>query len=190
MPAPRMRVVPLTPMLPLAIPINDERSRQTVYLTFKAASIVLAKIQTDVSRLVRETPPEIPLEQRGLSSVTGIEVIELSSPRIEFTLLARHDTKIDYRNLYHARTIPEGEGVYAKFTQKYSRDLRLFCADRGLAPKLLGFEQLPGGWFGLVMEKVDVIELATMESLPAFSQLEEGDSEAGQGFPSGRLGSR
>jgi len=168
--APHMRAVPLTPMLPLAIPIDDERSRQSLFLAFKAASIVLAKIQADVSRLVQETLPEIPLEMRGFPSVTGIEAINPSSPRINFTLLARHDTKIDYRNLYHAKTVPEGEEIYVKFTKRYSRDLHLFCANRGLAPKLLGFERLPGGWFGLAMEKVDVLKLTTVESLSSLSE--------------------
>ena len=78
--APQMRIVPLTPMLPLATPIDDEPSRQTLFLAFKAASIVLAKIQTDVSRLVQEalqrTLQKIPLASRALPSVTEIQVID------------------------------------------------------------------------------------------------------------------
>ena len=47
--------------------------------------------------------------------------------------------------------------ILVKFAQRYSRDLHIFCAEGGLAPELLGFEQLPGGWFALAMEKVDIV---------------------------------
>ena len=157
--APQIRIVPLTPMLPLAIPIDDERSRRRLFLAFKAASIVISKIQTDVLRLVEKTPPEIPLELRGLPSVTGIKKVGSTSSRIEFALKNRHDTTNPYRNLYHAQLIPTGQGIYVKFTRQYSHELHTFCAERGLAPELLGFEQLPGGWFALAMEKVDTVDL-------------------------------
>jgi hypothetical protein len=58
--APQMRIAPLTPMLALAIPINDQRSRRTLFMAFKAASIVIAKIQTDVLKLIQKTPPRSP----------------------------------------------------------------------------------------------------------------------------------
>jgi len=151
---PQMRVIPLTPMLPLATPADDEWSRQRLFLAFKAASIVISKIETDILRLIKKTPPEIPLELRGLPSVTGIE---MESSRIEFALTGRYDTENGYRNLYHARLIPTGEEICVKFTQRYSRELHIFCAERELAPKLLGFERLPGGWFALAMEKVDIV---------------------------------
>ena len=168
--APQMRIVPLTPMLPLATPIDDELSRQTLFLAFKAASIVLAKIQTDVSRLVQEalqgTLQEIPFATRALPSVTEIQAIDQSLQPIEFTLLRRHDTTVDYRNLYHARMTSTGKEIYIKFTRQYSRVLHLFCSQRGLAPNLLGFQQLPGGWFALAMEKVDVVDLSMVDSFP------------------------
>ena len=69
--APQMRVVPLTPMLPLATPINDQRSRQTVFLASKAASIVLAKIQADVKRLIQETPRRPPWNCVGSRASQG-----------------------------------------------------------------------------------------------------------------------
>ena len=160
--APNMRVAPLTPMLPLATPADDEQSRRSLFLAFKAASIVLFKIQADAQRLVQETPPEIPLELRRLPSVTGIEAVTATSPpsRINFTLVGRHDTNIENRNLYHALLDSTNEEIYVKFTRRYSRNLHDFCAARGLAPKLLGFERLPGGWFGLAMEKIDIMGLS------------------------------
>ena len=163
---PNMRIVPLTPMLPLATPLDDELPRRVLFLAFKAASIVLAKIQADVSKHVQETPPEIPLELRGLPSVTGVPAIESSSPRINFTLLGRYDTTAEYRNLYHARQLTPTKDIYVKFTQRYSTELHGFCATEGLAPELLGFERLPGGWFVLAMEKVDIVSPWEMEYFP------------------------
>ena len=171
--APHIRVVPLTPMLPLATPINDEGSRHRVFLAFKAASIVLAKIQADVSKFVQESRPEIPLALREFPSVTGIKADpQLSSPplRIDFTLLRRYDTEVDYRHLYHAQVASTKEEIYVKFTPRYSPELHRFCANKGFAPKLLGFEQLSGGWFAVAMEKVDVVDPREIES---FSELDD-----------------
>jgi hypothetical protein len=97
--APQMRIAPLRPMLALAIPIDDRRSRRTLFMAFKAASIVIAKIQADVLKLIQKTPQKIPLKLRGLPRVTGVQAAAPSPlSRINFTLLGRHDTKIDYRN--------------------------------------------------------------------------------------------
>ena len=81
----------------------------------------------------------------------------------------RYDRDNKYRNLYHARLDQTDEEIYVKFTQQYSLDLDVFCAERGLAPKLLGFERLTGGWFALAMEKVDTIK---QEEIKSFTELE------------------
>ena len=153
----QLRVVHLTPMLPLAIPIDDEQSRRDVYLAFKAASIVIAMLRADVQRLLETSElPVIPLESRTLPSITEIKPPSL--PAISFTLLRRYDEKVPHRNLYVARLGSTNGDIYVKFTQQYSPELHRFCADKGFAPKLLGFERLIGGWIALAMEKVDIVE--------------------------------
>ena len=151
-------------MLPLATPVDDERSRKQLFLAFKAASIVIAKIQVDVSNLVdiQRTLPEIPPESRQLPSVSKIGAIE-------FTLLGRHDSQIGYRNLYYTLLTPTREPIYVKFTQRYSQELHEFCQREGLAPKLLGFDHLPGGWYALAMEMIDIV---APERLKSFSELD------------------
>jgi len=42
---------------------------------------------------------------------------------------------------------------------RYSRDLDDSSVDYGLALEVLGFEQLLGGWFALVMKNVDIANL-------------------------------
>ena len=160
----QMRVVHLTPMLPLTIPVDDEQSRRDVFLAFKAASIVIAMLRADARRLLRETNelPVIPLESRALPSIT--EIRSPSLPPITFTLLRRYDEKVSHRNLYHARVDPTDMEIYVKFTRQYSIELHSFCAAKGLAPKLLGFERLIGGWIVLAMQKVDIVEPWEMKS--------------------------
>ena len=149
-------------ILPLAIPTDDERSRKQLFLAFKAASIVVDKIQADASNLVdiQKTLPEIPLEFRELPSVSKIG-------SVEFTLLGRHDSQISYRNL--AMLTPTREPIYVKFTQRYSQGLHEVCQRKGLAPRLLGFDRLPGGWYALAMDMFDFVAPARLKS---FSKLD------------------
>jgi hypothetical protein len=153
-------------MLPLATPIYDEHSRLNVFLAFKAASIFIAKLQDDTLKIIHdETLPDIPYNMRELPSVTRINTYPTQS-RLSFTFLKRYDSPVKHRQLYHARVDSTGEEIYVKFTQKYSSDLHDFCAERKMAPKLLGFERLTGGWFAVAMEKVDTVEPYQIETLP------------------------
>jgi Lipopolysaccharide kinase (Kdo/WaaP) family len=54
-------------------------------------------------------------------------------------------------------TVAEGRTevpICIKFVRHYSRDAHLHCAQSGVAPNLRGFEQLPGGWFMVVMDRI------------------------------------
>ncbi|KAF8833241.1 hypothetical protein BDN67DRAFT_792596, partial [Paxillus ammoniavirescens] len=44
--------------------------------------------------------------------------------------------------------------ICIKFVRRYSREAHSLCASLGFAPKLRGFEQVPGGWFMVVMDKL------------------------------------
>jgi tRNA A-37 threonylcarbamoyl transferase component Bud32 len=45
--------------------------------------------------------------------------------------------------------------VLVKFADQYCPELHHFCAQRGHAPKLLGYGTMPGGWKVVVMEFVE-----------------------------------
>ncbi|TDL22381.1 hypothetical protein BD410DRAFT_770441 [Rickenella mellea] len=47
------------------------------------------------------------------------------------------------------------DAVCVKFATSYSKMAHLTCAALGFAPQLLGFEELPGGWYMLVMDRID-----------------------------------
>ena len=42
-----------------------------LFMAFKAASIVIAKIQADVLKLIQKTPPKIPLDYVGSQGLQG-----------------------------------------------------------------------------------------------------------------------
>ncbi|KAG1758797.1 hypothetical protein EV702DRAFT_986044, partial [Suillus placidus] len=54
-------------------------------------------------------------------------------------------------------TLDEGDAevpICIKFVQDYSRDAHTHCANAGVSPRLRGFEQLPGGWYMAVMDRL------------------------------------
>ncbi|KIK77136.1 hypothetical protein PAXRUDRAFT_835096 [Paxillus rubicundulus Ve08.2h10] len=70
-------------------------------------------------------------------------------------------------------TLTEGSAEAAiciKFVQRYSRDAHLHCASSGFAPRLRGFEKLPGGWHMVVMDRLVgfklLADLSYTECLP------------------------
>lgn len=52
--------------------------------------------------------------------------------------------------------LEDGRLVCIKFVRQYGRDVHIWCAERRLAPELLGFEKLHGGWIMVVMEFLDM----------------------------------
>ena len=138
-------------------------------------SIVLSKIQADTSKLVRETPPEVPEKSRELPSVTGIEAVISGHLAIAKHQIYAFRSRSGCRNLYHAQ-VPTKEEICIKFTQRYSRDSHDFCADYGLAWNCLGSNGYSGGWFALAMAKVDIADLWTVESFPELGNWKAGRS--------------
>ncbi|KAG2335903.1 hypothetical protein BDR05DRAFT_978881 [Suillus weaverae] len=54
-------------------------------------------------------------------------------------------------------TLDEGDAevpICIKFVQDYSRDAHMHCSNEGVSPRLRGFEQLPGGWYMAVMDRL------------------------------------
>jgi hypothetical protein len=85
------------------------------------------------------------------SSTAGVE-----EQHLEFTIesvVAQGKPWNEKRFLYLAKM--QNNYVIVKFTRRYSTDLHQFCANRGHAPKLLGYGTVPGGWHVVLMELVD-----------------------------------
>jgi len=59
----------------------------------------------------------------------------------------------DGRLLFNGET--ERGPICIKFVRRYGKDVHVWCTTQKFAPRLLGFEALPGGWFMVVMERLD-----------------------------------
>ncbi|KAG5634798.1 hypothetical protein H0H81_000750 [Sphagnurus paluster] len=60
------------------------------------------------------------------------------------------------RVLVFKGSIDKGEKpVCIKFVRRYGADVHRWCTGKGIAPELLGFERLPGGWYLVVMELLE-----------------------------------
>ncbi|KAG1843411.1 hypothetical protein C8R48DRAFT_837810 [Suillus tomentosus] len=58
------------------------------------------------------------------------------------------------RLLFSAVKTTDNKMLCIKFVHRYSKEVHQRCASDGFAPALLGFEQLPGGWYMVVMEMI------------------------------------
>ncbi|KAG2108873.1 hypothetical protein DEU56DRAFT_874522 [Suillus clintonianus] len=84
-----------------------------------------------------------------------------------------HENGQQSKRLIFFGTLNEGDAqvpICIKFVQEYSRDAHIHCAAAGLAPKLRGFEQLPGGWYMVVMDRLigydQLADVAIGEQIP------------------------
>ncbi|KAG1717267.1 hypothetical protein EDB19DRAFT_1654461, partial [Suillus lakei] len=68
-----------------------------------------------------------------------------------------HEDGAKSKRLIFFGTLNEGDAevpICIKFVHDYSRDAHMHCAQAGVAPRLRGFEQLPGGWYMAVMDRL------------------------------------
>ncbi|KAI6098355.1 hypothetical protein EDD17DRAFT_226114 [Pisolithus thermaeus] len=147
------RVVSLTPGLSCIRASGDGDDRIALYDAFTAASVLLAHIQGDAAKLVHKPPHPIEQSRRILPPISSLHDPRFSTP-IGFKILEFFPDRAAGRYLYSAKTT-DGKEIMVKFTRRYSSELHMFCADRGCAPALLGFERFPGGFFGIAMEFVE-----------------------------------
>lgn len=62
------------------------------------------------------------------------------------------------KRIFYGRIRSEERDVCLKFVQQYSKEAHEVCASLGCAPALRGFETMPGGWFMVVMDRLDLKE--------------------------------
>ncbi|KAH9978446.1 hypothetical protein BJV74DRAFT_798374 [Russula compacta] len=131
--------------LPLSSPFECsplDRPLQTLYAPFDAARTLLSERQFLLLADVLQTSRAY--ESQAVSSGSSSELVEFLGGDV-----------VD-RFVYTAKTSgPEPETIFVKFSQQYSEDLHNLCTDKGLAPKLLAFEELPGGWIVMVQTMHD-----------------------------------
>ena len=188
-----MRVTPLTPLLPM-VDSAGGGFRWDLFLAFKAARIVFASIRTYIKHITgvlddpdADRPPLLTTKTIRFPSITEIKTYPPTKTQpetIKFILESRHDN-IEHRELYHARLTspaPSDKAIYVKFSQRYSVELHRFCAERDLAPRILGFQELHGGWFVVAMEKIDAVDCGSITSFPEAGKWKSEIEELVHGF--------
>ncbi|KAG5653093.1 hypothetical protein H0H81_002318 [Sphagnurus paluster] len=57
--------------------------------------------------------------------------------------------------LFFGELLEGGDDICIKFTHSYSKEAHEFCAALNIAPRLRGFDKIPGGWYMVVMDRID-----------------------------------
>jgi hypothetical protein len=149
----QLRVVSLTPTLSCVTSAGEGDDRKALYAAFDGALTLLRRIDQDAKNFITIPPSlKIQYEDRRLPYVSALPKYDAPG-EIRFKVLQLHPDRQDYRLLYIARRLDEKEQlIMVKFTRRYSIELHAFCAARGNAPAILGFKQIPGGWFVIAMD--------------------------------------
>ncbi|KAJ2936627.1 hypothetical protein H1R20_g456, partial [Candolleomyces eurysporus] len=165
------RLVHLTPGLSCDESSTDGRDRKALYAAFVAASRLIELIDDDIYSHLNMHPPDRILDDAfNLPAVSGLRkhdpgVSSGSHARIEFRITGRYysDVRRDERQLFYA-TLTSGidddqpattKEILVKFSKTYSIELHDYCFEQGHAPRVYGFERLPGGWYGIAMEYLE-----------------------------------
>lgn len=149
----QVRSLPLDAILDFTVEQSRPMYWRHVYAMFYAARRLLSTLQTDAKKSKLTSLSIIPRDERRLPDVKSLAQID-SDDRLSFHLTERIEGK--GRLLYVGDTLHSKPAlkkkILVKFSLQYGRDLHIFAADQGFAPKLLAYEKLPGGWCAVAME--------------------------------------
>ncbi|KAJ2935505.1 hypothetical protein H1R20_g1589, partial [Candolleomyces eurysporus] len=177
------RVVSLTPALSCLQSASSGKEREALYRAFAAASELQAHIVADVE--LRLNTPSSPITNGTYRLPAISKLCSYGSPNgyIEFEIVQYHPSRQSYRQLYLAQARSGGDVknlILVKFSRTYCIELHDYCFKNGHAPRILGFEHLPGGWYGIAMEylsEASPIQSAQLE--PQLTELVNGFHDKG-----------
>ncbi|TFK18037.1 hypothetical protein FA15DRAFT_731608 [Coprinopsis marcescibilis] len=183
------RVVSLTPALSCLRSASSGWEREVLYAAFAAACALQVFMLGDIEHHLHTPPPPIPRKTYSLPAVSKLKKHGVPGEYIEFQIAGYHPSRQDYRQLYFAHTSenPDSKAlILVKFSRTYCIDLHAFRFSKGHAPRILGFEYLPGGWYGIAMEYLQ--DVVALENAQFERQLMELIEEFhGEGFVHGDL---
>ncbi|KAH6911199.1 hypothetical protein BKA70DRAFT_1269690 [Coprinopsis sp. MPI-PUGE-AT-0042] len=151
----RYRIVSITPGYSFSPFATGGRDRKELYLAFAASCILLTQMISDITAALEKPPPlpsptvDNPLNLPGISRLRHPEHRD---KYVEFEIFEEGNPQ-----LYCARVLGEENPreIVVKFVQRYCLELHRFCAERGHAPEIFGYEELPGGWIAIAMEYLE-----------------------------------
>ena len=163
-----IRLVELTPLLPMTAESGNDWAKPALLNAFKAACFLRYHMYKDAEEFMESAikgplpkqsdfpyVTEVPVYSTGGGASTG------TSRTIRFQIhnkvFPRQYTQYPNRFMYVATLddLDNKKEVIVKLTRQYFPLLHSFCASRGCAPQLLGYGAIPGGWLVVVMEKIE-----------------------------------
>ena len=158
----RFRLGTLTTAISCISSGSDGRERKTLHTAFKAASVTLACIIDDIERVTSKLPAEIsPIALLFPSTSKLAKYGVFGGEFVSFQILEPYQDRQSYRQLYVARRLDDDQHILVKFSRTYCLELHAFCLRRGLAPDILAFQELPGGWKAIAMEYIEEASIIT-----------------------------
>ncbi|RXW24601.1 hypothetical protein EST38_g1201 [Candolleomyces aberdarensis] len=124
------RVVSLTPALSCLQSASSGKEREALYRAFAAASELQAHIVADVELHLNTPSSPIPDGTYRLPAISKLCNYGSPSGYIDFEIECSGDVK---------------SLILVKFSRTYCIELHDYCFKQGHAPRILGFEHLPGG---------------------------------------------
>lgn len=161
---PRYHTVSLTQALSFCPSSANGGDRKLLYVAFAAALLLQKCIQDDFNAYLNASRQSLPIAVLSndeyllpaVSKILKYGCNPANEEHIEFKILGHHHHRqASRRHLYVAQVTmgaSEGLEIIVKFSRSYCADLHNHCFEQGNAPKLLGFQRLPGGWYAIAME--------------------------------------
>ncbi len=108
--------------------------------------------------MIIHTPPKLEHGDYKFPYISKLRRYDNSNESTQFRICRLHPNTRDYLPRYIAETETSDQvgnkEIIVKFAPRYLIELHAFCADRGHAPKILGFQQLTGGWSAVAMDYI------------------------------------
>ncbi|TDL30075.1 hypothetical protein BD410DRAFT_850412 [Rickenella mellea] len=168
-----IHIQPLGPALRLDYHPSDMNLRRMTARYLGAFKCSIARLKNYYENDFPKLPPLGPQSRSNSSYPCYFEYKPLTSPPTETThMTPAKKSEITYTSQPHDDKLVyygqvEDKSVCIKFTTSYSKDAHVFCASLNFAPKLLGFEELAGGWYMIIMERIDELYIALDDALTA-----------------------
>ncbi|KAL4062723.1 hypothetical protein V8B97DRAFT_2026677 [Scleroderma yunnanense] len=140
----------LGPIIPLCWHSTQFAMKDMAARTFGALKIAIKKLKNMYSKPIPILSPGINLECPSWQKFTDPD-----GKSQEFTYDATQELRSNLIFFGELKTNPKRR-ICIKFVMRYSPDAHRFCASKGHAPELIAFEKLPGGWYMVIMEALDI----------------------------------
>jgi serine/threonine protein kinase len=153
------------------VPLAFHSSNDDAYENLTRHLVALKKgINTLRERYAKTRSPSVPrsvTRSAASLSVSSLQTTDKSPAREPIRVFPypvsfdhksrfRYITEIAKRKLFFSgKTLVDEKSICIKFVRRYGEAVHRWLAEDGVAPELIGFCKLPGGWYMVVMEHLD-----------------------------------